>query len=185
MSVKRTGPAGRGPARGLGGLLVLAGVLLLLGQALDVDLAGLWPLAVVLPGVVLAGLGLTLTGRPGQALTVAGGVVTGVGLLLLYQNATGHWESWAYAWTLAVPFAAGTSLWLHGAVSGRKDAARRGRRLALGGLAAFAVLAVFFELIVGLSGGEVANLRGWVLPLLLIGVGLLVLLRGARRRRES
>ena len=34
-------------------------------------------------------------------------VVTTVGLVLLYQNTTGRWESWAYAWALVGPAASG------------------------------------------------------------------------------
>jgi uncharacterized membrane protein HdeD (DUF308 family) len=73
----------------LGGLLILTGVVFLAGELFSVDLGeAFWPFYVIAPGVVLVALGLTQ--RHGSGLTIAGSVVTMVGLLLLYQNATGN-----------------------------------------------------------------------------------------------
>ena len=87
----------------LGGLLLLLGMLVLAGQALDLELGRVgWPLFVTLPGLGLLGLGLTGDGRPGEVLARPGGVVTMVGLVLLVQNISDRFETWAYAWTLLV-----------------------------------------------------------------------------------
>ena len=51
-------------------------------------------------------------------MVVGGTVATTVGLVLLYQNNTGHWESWAYAWALVGPAASGLGLALWGAAHG-------------------------------------------------------------------
>ena len=87
----------------LGGLLVVLGVLVLAGQALDLELGGVgWPVLVILPGLGLLGLGLTSPGRPGEVLAMAGGLVTTAGLVLGVQHSTDRFETWAYAWTLLV-----------------------------------------------------------------------------------
>jgi hypothetical protein len=72
-----------------GGLLVLLGILVVLGQALQLDLGRVgWPFFVILPGLGVLGLGLATAGRLGEALATVSGVVTMAGLVLLVQNAT-------------------------------------------------------------------------------------------------
>src|SRR5437879_1309895 len=79
--------------------LIVVGALFLLVEAGGFYLPAvswrhLWPLFVVIPGVLML-LG-ALQGRPRSAgLAVPGSVITMVGLVLLYQNATNHWQSWA------------------------------------------------------------------------------------------
>lgn len=60
-----------------------------------------WPLIVIGVGFVMLVLALALNTPP---LAVPGCIVGGIGCLLFYQNATGNWESWAYAWTLIPGF---------------------------------------------------------------------------------
>jgi hypothetical protein len=50
----------------LGGLLLLLGIVVGLGQALELDLGGVgWLFSVIVPGLALLGVGLTGTGRLG------------------------------------------------------------------------------------------------------------------------
>jgi hypothetical protein len=158
----------------LGGLLLL-GVLVLAGQALELDLgeAG-WPFFVILPGLGLLGLGLTSQGRPGEVLAMAGGVVTMVGLVLLIQNSTDRFETWAYAWTLLV-VGAGTGRWLVGTTRGRRDLAAGGGWLIAVGLAAFLAFAVLFEAVIGLGGRSPGGASRYTLAGLLILAGLVLL----------
>jgi hypothetical protein len=87
----------------LGGLLVLLGIAVLVGQALQLDLGRVgWPLFVIVPGLGLLGLGLATPGRLGEVLATVGGVVTMAGLVLLVQNAADRFDTWAYAWTLVL-----------------------------------------------------------------------------------
>jgi len=170
----------------LGGLLLLSGIVVLLGQALRVDLAGVgWPFFVIVPGVALLGLGLATGGRLGEVWATAGGVVTMAGLVLLFQNATDRFETWAYAWTLVVLVGGGGGRWLLGVVRGRRDLAAGGGRLVLAGLAAFLVFAVFFEVVIGIGGRRYGPAGRYVLPALLILAGLALLGRRllAGRRR--
>jgi hypothetical protein len=106
----------------LGGLLLLLGILVLLGQALDLELGRVgWPVFVTVPGLGLLGLSLAAAGRLGEVLAMVGGVVTTAGLMLLVQNATDRFETWAYAWTLVLLVGSGVGRWLLGAVRGRRD----------------------------------------------------------------
>jgi hypothetical protein len=92
----------------LGGLLLLLGILVLLGQALDLELGRVgWPFFVIVPGLGVLGLGLATPGRLGEVLATVGGVVTMAGLVLGVQNATDRFETWAYAWTLVLLVGAG------------------------------------------------------------------------------
>ena len=169
----------------LGGLLVLLGLVVLLGQALDLEVGRVaWPVFVIVPGLGLLGLGLASAGRLGEVLATAGGVVTIAGLVLGVQNATDRFETWAYAWTLVFLVGAGIGRWLVGVVRGRGELAASGGWLIASGLVGFLVLAVVFEVVVGIGGRPVGSGGGYGLAALLIGAGLVLLgrrLLGARR----
>jgi len=119
-------------------------------------------------------------GRRRTRLVIGGAVVTTIGLILLYQDATGHWESWAYAWAL-FPAASGLGLALWAIRSGNGSEFRAGTWGLLGGLAFFAVAFLFFEGIIGLSGDRLP-IADWVLPVVVIGIGVVVLARGLMQR---
>ena len=168
----------------LGGILIVLGVIFFVGNQLNIDIGkATWPLYVIAPGVALVALGLTQ--RHGSGLTIFGSIVTMVGLVLLYQNATDHWESWAYAWALVGPGGSGIGMLLYGTRSGDRKMARDGFWAILTALGIFAVGLVFFEGILGISG-ERLPLPEWVLPVAVIVIGILVLVRGLtfREHRE-
>lgn len=173
----------------IGGLLVLLGVLFLFGQflnlAFDFDLGHYaWPLFIILPGVTLYLAALTFKGDAGIPLAIIGSMVSMTGLLLAYQNLTNHWASWAYAWALVAPTSFGVGLALYGALKGRSQQISAGLRLAGIGLAIFLVGAMFFELIVGISGFGF-GFSGVCWPLLLIGLGVLFLALNFIPRRRT
>ncbi|HEV8651578.1 MAG TPA: hypothetical protein VG276_19830 [Actinomycetes bacterium] len=160
----------------LGGLLLLLGIVVLLGQAFHLDLGRVgWPVFVIVPGLALLGLGLAAPGRLGEVLATVGGVVTMAGLVLLFQNATGRFETWAYAWTLVVLVGGGIGRWLLGVVRDRRDLAASGGWLIAAGLVAFLVSAVFFEVVVGIGGRRYGVAGRYALPALLILAGLVLL----------
>jgi hypothetical protein len=175
----------RGGSRGatvLGGALIVLGLIFLAGQALNMDIGKVaWPFYVIVPGLALVTLGLTQ--RRGSGLTIAGSVVTMVGLVLLYQNATDRFESWAYAWALVGPGGSGLGMLLYGTRSGDRKMARDGFWTILTALGIFAVGLVFFEGIIGISG-ERLPLPNWVLPVAVIVIGVLVVLRGLTFRDQ-
>jgi hypothetical protein len=160
----------------LGGLLLLLGILVLAGQAVELDVGEVgWPFYVIVPGLGLLGLGLASAGRPGEVLAAVGGVVTMAGLVLLVQNATDRFETWAYAWTLVVLVGPGIGRWLTGVVRGRRDLAAGGGWLIAAGLAAFLGFAAFFEVVIGIGGQLRGAASRYTLAALLIlaGLGLL------------
>jgi len=172
----------KGTDRGvlLGLALVALGIVVLLARLVPIDLASVgWPFFVIIPGAVL--LVLALLGRGGASLGLAllGSIVTMTGLLLLYQDETGHYESWAYAWTLVAPTALGIGLILHGWRAGRQDLMRSGGLTAGSGIVLFLLGGIFFEVIIRISGREFDPLFRVLFPVLLIGLGLLLLAANA------
>jgi hypothetical protein len=151
-------------------VLVLLGVWFLLTQfvpGLELRIFGAdgWPLIIVSVGVILLIIGL-LTGVPEMAVPAC--IVGGIGGLLYWQNATGNWESWAYAWAL-IPGFVGVGTALSGIIAGKRGEITAGAWLVLISLILFAIFASFL-------GGP--NLFGDYWPVLLIGLGLLILIRG-------
>lgn len=157
-------------------VLVLLGVWFLLTQlvpGLEFRLfgAGGWPLIIVSVGVVLLVIGL-LTGVPEMAVPAC--IVGGIGGLLYWQNATGNWESWAYAWAL-IPGFVGVGTMLSGIIAGKRGEITAGAWLVFISLVLFAIFSSFL-------GGP--NLFGDYWPVLLIVLGLLVLVRGFFGKRK-
>jgi len=156
-----------------GGLvLILLGALFLAVQWVPgLQIWFSWPLIIIGIGVLLLIVGL-LTGVPAMAIPAC--IVGGIGGLLYWQNATGNWESWAYAWTL-IPGFVGVGMVLSGLLGGdTRQMVRGGGWLILISLVLFAVFASFFGAL-GLVGSY------W--PVLLIGLGLLVLAQSLFRSR--
>ncbi len=155
-------------------ILIGLGALFLLGQFFRFDFWSFaWPLFVIIPGLFFF-VGMVLGGKSAGGLAVPGSMVTMVGLILLYQNTFNHWESWAYAWALIFPISCGIGLMIYGTWSNRPDQLRTGREMLKVGLILFLVAAVFFELVIGISGrGTIVR---YVLPVLLIGLGAYLLL---------
>jgi hypothetical protein len=163
-------------AIGLGVALLLIGGLLFVGQLLDIGVDDVgWPAIVMGIGVVILVLGLFVNRE--QGMVIGGTVVTTVGLVLLYQDQTGRWETWAYAWALVGPAASGLGMVLWGIRSADPVEIRNGTWALLGGLAIFVVGFLFFEGVIGISG-EPLGLPEWVLPVVVIAIGAVVLARG-------
>jgi hypothetical protein len=128
-----------------------------------------WPFIVIGVGLLLGLIGL-VTGVPG--LLIPACIVSGIGALLYWQNSTGNWESWAYAWTL-IPGFAGVGVVLTGLLN-------RDRRAIIGGgwtiFNSLVLLAIFGSF---LGGGNMV--RYW--PVLLILLGVMLLGQSLFRRR--
>lgn len=167
---------GSGGAAILGGLLIVLGLIFLAGQFLNFDIGQFgWPFYVIGPGLALVLLGLTQ--RNGSGLAIGGSVITMVGLLLFYQNVADYWESWAYAWPLVAPGGSGIGMVLYGTRARNASMARAGFWQIVTALGLFAAGFVFFEGILGVSGRSFP-LPGWLLPAVVIALGLLLLARG-------
>jgi hypothetical protein len=172
----------RDPGRNVAAIILIGlGVLFLAGQIFGGSLlGGLWPLIVMLPG--FAFLYFAFTGdRNTAGFAVPGAMVTGTGLILLYQNLTGHWESWAYVWAL-YPVFLGMSLSFIGRRTGNEQMAQTSENFIRGGLIGFIALWALFELII--FGGS-SFLISTALPLILILAGVYLLFRGQTRKSAS
>lgn len=148
----------------VGGIILISvGVLFLLMQLFpgfaDVfDFGRYWPLLIILLGGLFL-LGAFL-GTP--QLAIPGSIITGIGLILYYQNTTGNWASWAFVWTL-IPSFVGIGLiitdWL---IPGKQGMTPDGTKLIVISLAMFVVFGSFFSGFGGIG-------RFW--PIVLIAIG--------------
>jgi len=128
-----------------------------------------WPFIIIGVGVVLGLVGL-VTWVP--ALLIPACIVGGIGALLYWQNATGNWGSWAYAWTL-IPGFAGVGVILSGLLNGDRRAMIGGGWTIFNSLVLLAIFGSF------LGGGDLV--KYW--PVLLILLGVLLLGQSLFRRR--
>ncbi|HET7521445.1 MAG TPA: hypothetical protein VFK61_07905 [Candidatus Limnocylindria bacterium] len=179
-------PSARGGSSGLailGLVLIAVGVLYFTGQYLEIDWGrASWPFYVIVPGVAIAAIGLSQ--RHGSGLTIAGSIVTMVGLVLLYQNATDHWESWAYAWALVGPGGSGIGMLLHGLRVGSSRMQREGFWQIVVAAGLFIAGYLFFEGIIGISGQRLP-LPNWLLPAVIIALGAVLLIRSFTSGRQA
>ena len=171
----------------IGIVLLAIGVGALALRQLGVDLGGwvgtgAWPLLVIVPGLILIVAAIAPTPPNGAGLAIGGSIVTTVGLLLLYQQSSGHWESWAYAWAL-LPTAAGVALAVYGSTTRHASMTSVGLRLAGIGSLLFAIGLWYFETVFD-SGRVPLDLAAWwpVIPLV---AGLLLVARAFLTSRLS
>jgi hypothetical protein len=160
--------------RWIGIILIALGLLGLLGQFFNIRFGRFaWPFFIIVPGVVMILMALRRDYTGGEPFVMLGSLVTMTGLLLFYQNLTGHWASWAYAWTLIAPTAVGLGQWLYGTISRLPGTVKAGKHLVTIGLIMFAVGFAFFELLLNISGLNL-GLAGWGILLILLGAFTLV-----------
>lgn len=167
---------GRRPSTVVGGLFVLIGAILLAGQFVHIDIGHYgWPFFVIVPGLVILFVALTASGAVSEGLAILGSIITLTGLILLFQDATDHYESWAYAWALIFPGAIGLGMILYGWTARRPGNVRAGTRLAGIALLLFLLGAAFFEGVVGIGGYQFDHNTGVVLGVIIIALGAVML----------
>jgi hypothetical protein len=138
-----------------------------------------WPLFVLVPG--LAFLFFAITGdKNAVGLIYPGAIITGTGAILLYQNMTGNWESWAYTWAL-YPLFVGIGLSYEGYRRNHSGNIATGRNMIMGGFIGFLVFGAFFELMIFNDNDMLFNLG---MPLVLMAAGAYLLL-GRRNNRVN
>lgn len=159
-------------------LLIVGGWLLVSRQVpaiqdwLDANFA--WPMYTIGAGLLVLLIGL-VTGAPGMAVPAS--IITGIGGILYYQNATGDFGSWSYMWAL-IPGFVGIGSILAGLLG---ENTRRnlghGLRLIVTSAVMFLVFATFF--------GGLSILGEYGLPIILILLGVYVLARGFMSGRKE
>lgn len=122
-----------------------------------------WPLIIVAFGALWAVMAL-VTWTPG--LLVPASIFSGIGGLLYYQNATGNWESWAYAWTL-IPGFVGIGVFFASLLQGKiREAIVAGGWLVI-------ISGTMYLIFGSFLGGP--NLLGPYWPVLIIVLGVITL----------
>jgi hypothetical protein len=152
--------------------LIGLGVLFLLQQVFDLRIFDwLWPLFIIgFGGLIFAGM--VVGGKSAGPLAIPGSIISGIGLILFTLNLTDRWEAWAYAWGLIIAFV-GVGLGINGWWSGLPGLQRSGFALMRTGLFLFLIFGAFFELLIFGS----AQTGNWLWPVVLIGLGILLLVR--------
>ncbi len=158
-----------------GTLLIGFGLLSLVGQLFRdvVNWSYLWPLTIVVAGALFFA-GMFMGGPKVSGLAVPGTIIGGIGLLLLYQNLTGAWESWAYSWTLIVVFV-GIGIYIMGSYGADEGQRRAAVKVMKVGAILFVVFGAFFEMIFSMDRS--LGLRGLLFPSLLVLLGAYLIVR--------
>jgi hypothetical protein len=177
----------------VGAVLILIGILFLVGQLVPGLWAWVgpfsWPLIIVGVGVLLLvtctersrSIGL-LVGEPGMAVPAC--IVGGIGGLLYWQNTTGNWASWAYAWTL-IPGFVGIGVMLAGLLGDKPRQSDSLRQNLAGGAWLVLISVILFVIFASFLGGPAVLGQYWrYWPVLLILLGLLLLGRFFVRPRQ-
>lgn len=157
-----------------GGLLIIFGLLALVGQLFR----GFnfwntfWPFFIIGFGLLFF-VGMFAGGRSVSGLAIPGAIVTTIGLMLFYQNLTGHWESWSYGWTVIL-MAVGLGIFIMGTWGQNSTQRAAGLRVLRIGLVMFIIFGAFFELI--FTSGMPFGLRSIIFPAALILLGLYLVL---------
>lgn len=128
-----------------------AGVFLLAATIFDFHVIDiLWPFFIIGPGLLLMMPAYNSTEEKQSSfsfLAVPGAAITAVGVLLFAMNITGHFEAWAYSWTLVI----GAAIWGIGYMKRFNQESRDHgsvTKLVRWSLYAFAGLLLFFEIVV-------------------------------------
>ena len=149
-------------------ILIAFGLLALAGQFFRaVNWGALWPFIVIGFGALFF-VAMFSGGKQTAAFAIPGSIVGGIGLILLFQNITGHWESMSYFWTLIILFV-GVGIYLMGWYGGDENQKRSGFGVMKVGFILFIIFGTFFEMIFSSFG----NL---VFPVLLILLGIYLVL---------
>ena len=154
----------------VGALLIGFGLLALAGQVFR----GLhfwstfWPFIIIGLGALFF-VGMFAGGKSVTGLAIPATIITAIGLILFYQNLTGHWESWSYGWAVIL-ISVGLGIFIMGAYGGVEEQRKTGLGVMRVGLILFILFGGFFELI--FSAGENFGLRQVVFPVALILLGI-------------
>jgi hypothetical protein len=185
--------SGRGDSDGrfgtavFGIVLIAIGIAFFVAQSVNFDWARTgWPLFVIVPGVLMLLGGLAIRSEGGLGLAIPGAIVTTVGLVLAFQEATDAWASWAYMWALVAPGSVGVALVAHGLLHGNRDLVDGGLPTLATGLGLFVGFGLFFENVLDIDREASVNVMRDVMPIAAIVLGaLIVLVNLLPRRKES
>jgi hypothetical protein len=151
-----------------GALLIGLGILALFGQIFrDLHLwSYIWPFVIIGSGLLFF-IGMFVGGKSLAGLAIPGSIITVSGLMLLFQNLTGHWSSWSYGWTITLA-SVGLGIFIMGAYQGDEHRRQAGLKVMKIAAVLFIIFGAFFEMMLsplGLTSGR------YTFPILLILLG--------------
>lgn len=163
-----------------GTALIAIGIISLLGQIFSgFNFWGfIWPFFIIGAGAMFY-IGMFTGGKSVSGLAIPATIITTIGLILFYQNVTGHWESWSYAWTVIV-FSVGLGIYIMGSFGEDEGQRNSGKGLMKVGAIMFIVFGGFFEMIFSIGSDSV--LRQAIFPVLLILLGLYLIVTRLRNK---
>lgn len=160
------------PGALVGGILLITFGLLSLSMRLlrFVDWGLLWPFIVIGFGALFF-VAMLAGGKQFAMLAIPGSFISGMGLILLFQNITGHWELMSYFWTLIIMFL-GVGIYIMGLQGEDAKQKEAGWRVVKAGLVLFLIFGTFFEMLF-------SSFNQIFFPVLLIALGTYIVLRRA------
>ena len=151
-----------------GALLIIFGLFALAGNLFPrLDWGFFWPFIIIGIGTLFF-VAMFAGGKQTAAFAIPGSIIGGIGLVLLFQNITHHWESMSYFWTLIVTFV-GLGIFIMGWYGGDATQKKSGLNVMKVGLIMFIIFGAFFEMIFSSFGGI-------LFPVLLIALGAYLVL---------
>jgi hypothetical protein len=165
-----------------GALLIVFGALALMGELFSgfQFWNWFWPFIIIGIGVMFY-VGVLAGGKSTSGLAIPGTIITVIGLMFLFQQLTGYWESWTYGWTVIL-MAVGLGIYIMGAVNEDGNQRRAGLRVLWLGLIFFVVFGAFFSMI--LSDGMPYMNIFFPVALVLLGGYLIVVRSGLFSRSK-
>jgi MFS family permease len=162
-----------------GSLLIGFGLLSLMGNIFrGFNWGFFWPF-IIIAGGALFFIAMFASGKSGAAFAVPGSIISGVGLVLLFQNITDHWESMSYFWTVILMFV-GLGIYLMGWYGEEEAQKQAGARVMKIGFILFIIFGAFFEMIFSSFGNLV-----FPVALILLGAYLVLTRSGLFKKSDS
>jgi hypothetical protein len=151
-----------------GGILIAFGLLSLASQVFRfLDWGFLWPFIVIGIGLLFFAA-MFAGGKQAAGFAIPASIIGGIGLILLFQNITDHWESMSYFWALIIMFV-GAGIYIMGLYGGDVNHKKSGLRLMKIGGILFIIFGTFFEMIF-------SSFSNIAFPVLLIALGIYLVL---------
>lgn len=166
-------------------ILIIVGVVFMLGQFFSVNVwsifGGLfgdsWPFGMIIVSGLFVLAYAYLGGKNAVPAAIPGAIVTGTGVILLFQDITGQWKTWSYVWGL-YPVFVGLALMFMGWRTQNPAQSSAGRKAVMIGLILTAVFGLFMEAIFNDSFGQIFDFGvNYIVPIALICGGVLLLMR--------
>lgn len=151
-----------------GAILIAIGLLSLAGRIFEQFNWGfMWPFIVIGVGAIFF-VAMFAGGKSTAAFAIPGSIIGGIGLVLLFQNIMGRWESMSYFWTFIVIFV-GLGIYIMGLYGGDEGQKQSGWRVMKVGIILFVIFGAFFEMIF-------SSFNNLIFPVLLILLGVYLVL---------